>query len=157
MRTRERHLSAEVLFECVVAGPTVPQRAHLNECALCAGEMRETERLVGGARAAISEWTGSLQGPDAAFMRKIAARRQRRQYARVLELAAAVVLVLVVPAAVVEQRRAERVRRQADAVLLMQVDAALQESEPEAMQPLTTLVSWREDGKQEQSKVEERK
>jgi hypothetical protein len=124
--------------------------------------MQRTVALVSGAREAISEWSESMQGSDAAFMRRMAARRQRRQYARVLELATAVLLVLLVPAAVVEQRHAEKVRRQADDVLLMQVDAELQESEPHAMQPLETLVSWREDGKQgsgrqEQLRTEEKK
>jgi hypothetical protein len=162
VKARERHLSEEVLFDCVVAGPSVPQRAHLNECAACATQMRETAKLVSGAREAISEWTGSLQGSDAAFLQKIAARRQRRQYLRVLEYAMAALLVLLVPAAVVEQRHAEKVRRQADDVLLMQVDAALQESEPDAMRPLVTLVSWREDGmagngQQEQQRKEEKR
>jgi predicted anti-sigma-YlaC factor YlaD len=162
VKTRERHLSAEVLFDCVVAGPSVPQRAHLNECALCASEMQRTAKLVGGARETISEWTASLQGSDAAFLQKIAARRQGRQYLRVLEYAMAALLVLLVPAVVVEQRHAEKVRRQADDVLLMQVDAALQESEPDAMRPLATLVSWREDGmegsgQQEQPRREEKR
>ena len=162
MKTRERHLSAEVLFDCVVAGPSVPQRAHLNECAACAMEMQQTVALVSGAREAISEWAGSMQGSDAAFLQKIEARRQRRQYLRVLEYAVAALLVLLVPAAVVEQRHAEKVRRQADDVLLMQVDAELQESEPDAMRPLAMLVSWQEDGKrgsgqQEQPRTEEKR
>jgi predicted anti-sigma-YlaC factor YlaD len=162
VKTRERHLSAEVLFDCVVAGPSVPQRAHLNECAACAREMQRTVALVSGAREAISQWSESMQGSDAAFLRRMAERQQRRQYARVLEFAMATVLVLLVPAAVVEQRHAEKVRRHADEVLLMQVDAELQESEPDAMQPLAMLVSWQEDGKQgsgrqEQVRTEEKK
>jgi hypothetical protein len=156
------HLSGDELFECLAVGATKMQRAHLEMCESCATVLQRNEMMIAGARSAISNWTNSLQCSDAAFLKQMGERRKGRRHLRLAQLSAAVLLVLLVPAALVERRYSEKQRRQADEILLMQVDAALQESEPHAMQPLAMLVSWREDGKQgsgqqEQPRIEEKK
>jgi hypothetical protein len=156
------HLSTEELFECLAVGATEGQKAHLAACEQCARELQRNEKITEGVRSAVAEWTESLHGSDAAFLKQMGDRERRRGQLRFAQLSAAVLLLLVVPAAVMQRRHSEQEKRQADDVLLMQVDAALQESEPHAMQPLAALVSWREDskkgsGQQEQPRTEEKK
>ena len=156
------HLSTDELFECLAVGATEGQKAHLAACEQCARELQRNEKITEGVRSAVAEWTESLHGSDAAFLKQMGDRERRRGQLRFAQLSAAVVLLLVVPAAVMQRRHSEQEKRQADDVLLMQVDADLQESVPHAMQPLAALVSWREDGKQgsgqkEQPRTEEKK
>jgi hypothetical protein len=139
------HLSTDELFECVAVGATEGQKAHLAACEWCAKELQHNEKITQGVRSAVAEWTESLQGSDAAFLNQMGERERRRGQLRFAQLSAAVLLLLVVPAAVVQRRHSEQQKRQADEVLLRQVDQEISKTEPTSMQPLTRLVTWQDD------------
>ena len=139
------HLSTDELFECLAAGATEGQKAHLAACDQCARELQRNEKITEGVRSAVAEWTESLHGSDAAFLKQMGDRERRRGQLRFAQLSATVLLLLVVPAAVVQRRYSEQQKRQADEVLLRQVDQEISKTEPTAMQPLTRLVTWQDD------------
>jgi hypothetical protein len=139
------HLSTDELFECLATGATEGQKVHLAVCEQCAMELQRNEKITQEARSAVAEWTESLQGSDAAFLKQMGDRKRRGGQLRFAQLSAAVLLLLVVPAAVVQRRYSEQQKRQADEVLLRQVDQEISKTEPTAMQPLTRLVTWQDD------------
>ena len=139
------HLSTEELFECMAAGATEGHKEHLAACERCATELQRNERITQGARSAVAKWAESLQGSDAAFLKQMGDRERRHGQLRFAQLSAAILLSLVVPAAVVERRRSEQQRHQADEVLLRQVDQEISKTVPTAMQPLTSLGAWQDE------------
>lgn len=136
------HLSVQELFECLAVGVNDAQAEHLKACERCAMGLRRNEMVAADARKTVSKWAESLQSSDRAFLNRLMESHLRRRECRFAQLAAAVLLVLLVPAAVVEQRRMEQKVREADEVLLQQVDEEIAERVPTAMQPLTRLVTW---------------
>lgn len=142
------HLSAQQIFECLAVGVNSAQAAHLKACERCATELRRSEMVGGGACRTVSKWAESLQTSDTAFLKRLMEPQRRRPELRSAQLAAAVLLVVRVPAGVMERQHREQIRRQADEVLLQQVDDEIAEKVPIAMQPLTRLVAWQDDSGQ---------
>ncbi len=139
------HLSAQELCGCFADGPNQKQAASLKVCERCAADLRRGEMVGGGARRTVSKWAESLQTSETAFLKRLMERHRRRQELRFAQLATAVLLLLLVPAGVMERQHREQIRRQADEVLLQQVDEEIAEKVPTAMQPLTRLVAWQDD------------
>lgn len=154
-----QHLSKQELFDCMMLGDmdvdaNRKQRSHLAECSQCAEELRRREASCARARVAVSSWVAEEQGSDTAFLKRLRERARSGGRRRVVQASAAVALLLaVVPTGLLEQRRAERRARQAnqaDEVLLLQVDQEISETVPDAMQPLASLIVWKDEGKTEE-------
>ena len=143
------HLSEDRISHWLVEGAASEDAVHARECETCRGKIQKAQEPLMMFRDSLTAW--SKAQPSRAFPRAALAGRHwiRMRYgAAGLAMAAvlgwAVLAGLHVTSPAPRQPAAQSLPKPAisDAVLMQQVDEEVSESVPDAMAPLTDLVSW---------------
>ena len=140
------HLSAQQQSEWLMGDRPWPVRRHLSACELCRLEIASMESAIGGYRALVRNWSASET-------RKSALQPRVRQFslkevafwswmATAATLICLFAVHLVMSPKSVQTAGADPVMT--DATLLQEVDRQLSRTVPGPMQPLSTVISWKE-------------
>ena len=140
------HLSSEQMSEWIIGERSPEAEEHLNRCGVWRDELALFGTAMSLFRNSVRTWTDEERGPDAQTIRRV----KRQPYIAAAQNAcwaiAVGVLFVVLSMPMMQQHGASGPKpgepQQVDtASLLTQVNAEVSESVPDAMQPLTQLVS----------------
>ena len=142
-----KHLSEEQIAQWIAGERPAAIESHLSACERCRAAVAGFEDVLAQFRASAR----SVVVPALSL-------RTRRSMAwpRLTAAAAALALLVAVPLYRDRQERARAELARQDAQLLQQVDAEISQAVPDAMDPLTNLVSWNS-GSTEHNLIEEQK
>jgi hypothetical protein len=128
-----KHLSEEQIAQWIGGERPAAVESHLAGCEQCRAAVTSFEDVLAQFRASIH----SVAAPPPSLR-----TRPGMSWPRLVAAAAALALFVAVPVYHQRQERARAVLAQQDAQLLQQVDAEISQKVPDAMDPLTNLVSW---------------
>jgi predicted anti-sigma-YlaC factor YlaD len=142
------HFSDEQIAEWI-AGERVPGReAHLQGCPVCRSRVDEFQRALNGFRASMRAWSGTEYLASAEEGMKTRASSRPMMRSSLYGAAIAAMLCVLMAVVVFHGSQSRRVAPGGthtsitDAVLLGQIDTEVSQTVPQAMEPLTELVSW---------------
>ncbi len=142
------------------------EEQHVRKCAACREEIERALDTLSLFRASVWTWAQQSEGVAAPAEAALTPRRPAAlqswcwQYRWAAAAAAMVLLLAMIPITrnwQQEQRERELARHRADEMLLQQVNAELSRSVPASMEPLTSLVSWKENPYEEEGNHGKRK
>jgi predicted anti-sigma-YlaC factor YlaD len=132
-----------------VAGERVPEReAHLQDCPVCRSQVESFQAALTGFGASMRAWSETQYVAAEASVKARSSVRpvalRGSVYAAAALAALCLVAVLVMFHGVLLRQGAPVDTRSSltDAVLLRQIDTEVSQTVPDAMEPLTELVSW---------------
>jgi hypothetical protein len=137
------HLTPREISAWLAGDRAARQQLHIRVCGECRAAVERSAASLGDFRAGVREWTGREFSQARPFV--LESRRRGVPMMRLAALAAMLAILAGVPLYLRDRagRRAiERARQ--DAALLEQVQTELSRSVPEPMEPLTNLVSWKQ-------------
>jgi hypothetical protein len=157
MNTEERnsgHLTAQEISQWLVEGPDQSAIQHVRDCSACEAKMAEAQAPLATFREALVEWSDAQPAPRLHLQTSLTrneAPSNPRLWLPTVIFAMAVLLMFTyakVPALLHGKSDARpsiadtSTTTDSDEALLNQVDTEVSEAVPDAMAPLTDLVSW---------------
>jgi hypothetical protein len=128
-----KHLSEEQIAQWIGGERPAAVESHLAGCEQCRAAVTSFEDVLAQFRS--SARSAVVPAPSLG-------RRRSMVWPRLAAAAAALALLVAVPLYRERQERARAELARQDAQLLQQVDAEISQAVPDAMDPLTNLVSW---------------
>jgi hypothetical protein len=156
MNTENRisgHLTAKEISQWLVEGPETSASQHLQNCETCQARLTEAQAPLTVFRSALVEWS-EAQTARSLHLQTSATQNEsswgRRLWLPAVSLAVAALLLVgyaKVPAllhgnSIGQPPVTTASTTESDEALLNQVDTEVSEAVPDAMAPLTDLVSW---------------
>lgn len=150
-----QHLSEEQIARWLVEGPAREDAAHARDCEACRSRLAEARFPLSNFREA---WIGWSEAQDSRQPETLTLDPARRRpvslaWAAGLALAAFLAAVFFTARPLFEHHAQEQTAVAhtpdapvSDAVLMQQVDEEVSEAVPDALAPLTDLVSWQSAG-----------
>jgi hypothetical protein len=149
-----RHLTEKEISQWLVEGPEHSVSQHVQDCWTCQAELAEAQAPLAAFRSALVEWSEAQTSQSVNLQTTVV--RNERLWGRRLWLPAAsfalAALLLVGYAKIPISLHGNSIGQQpvvtasdttdSDEALLNQVDTEVSEAVPDAMAPLTDLVSW---------------
>jgi len=142
-----KHLSPEQISS-LVAGIEVitSEAAHVRECAACATEVERMKTVLMQFRGSVRTWSEKLNHSEFPVQKAIASRARGSDAPRRAPMAwvlatAALAAAVAIPAYRESRDQAMKEQAQRDDQLLMDVNAHLSRSGPQAMDPLMRMMS----------------
>ena len=139
-----KHLSPEQISS-VVAGIEVSEAAHVRECAACAMEVDRMKAVLMQFRGLVRDWSDKMNHSEFPVQVAIASRvhgsyTPRRSPMAWVLATAALAAAVAIPAYRESREQAVKAQAQRDDQLLMDVNAQLSRSGPQAMDPLLRMM-----------------
>ncbi len=145
------HLTSKEVARWLVEGPAPDQEEHTRECGSCRATVAEARAPLSAFRSALVEWSEDQAARPLRQSTRWEVLRDRMNFmnwvpafgvaAAVAVLAAFLVRTPMAPKATVQPPTTQQAQI-SDTALMEQVDAEVSETVPDAMAPLTDLVSW---------------
>jgi hypothetical protein len=149
--TKNRHLSADDFSRWLVEGPVAEEETHLEGCGDCQAKLAEAREPLALFRTAVVAWSEGQPAPSLSVEDRSAGFWRSWVLTNWMPAAsvafAALVLAVFLSHSSLwnhsgKQQSAREVPSVSDAALMDQVDQEVSETVPDAMAPLTDLVSW---------------